>query len=279
MTERTYYSIRTGKNPLKNFTLEDVKDLFLGIFCDFENRGYFQESLGYYCVDRDWVPGKLGHEMDKVILFKLRKKHLTPFNKEKISAYTEDDLFDVIEFLYDHCSEPLKGEYHSYSGCGWHYSTFETDGIGKNKFRLSINEILSKYDQGYELSEKGEILHNADHGMASLITAKPPKIDESDTNERLESAIKKFRSRSKDDRRDGIRDLADILEYLRPEAKKVLSKKDENDLFEIINRFGIRHNDLNQKKDYDLGIFYSWLFYYYVASIHAITHLIKKYKT
>ena len=40
-----------------------------------------------------------------------------------------DDLFDVIEFLYDHVSKPIEtdGVYHSWGQCGWHYSKFERE--------------------------------------------------------------------------------------------------------------------------------------------------------
>ena len=65
------------------------------------------------------------------------------------------------------------------------------------------------------------------------------------------------------------------MEFLRPQIKKVLSSKDENDLFIIANSFGIRHHNDKQKTDYDRSIWYNWMFYYYLATIHAILKLIK----
>jgi CRISPR/Cas system CSM-associated protein Csm5 (group 7 of RAMP superfamily) len=56
----------------------------------------------------------------------------------------------------------------------------------------------------------------------------------------------------------------------------VISKKDESDLFKIANEFGIRHPKKNQKQDYDKAIWYNWMFYYYLATIHACLKLIKK---
>jgi hypothetical protein len=57
-------------------------------------------------------------------------------------------------------------------------------------------------------------------------------------------AIDKFRrcGSTASDRRDAIRDLADILEFLRPQTKAVLTQQDESDLFNIANNFGIRHH-------------------------------------
>jgi hypothetical protein len=78
------------------------------------------------------------------------------------------------------------------------------------------------------------------------------------------------------ERRDAVRDLADVLEFLRPKLKVVLAKKDEAALFEIANNFGIRHHNAGQTTDYDKGIWYSWIFYFYLATIHAVIRLIER---
>lgn len=78
------------------------------------------------------------------------------------------------------------------------------------------------------------------------------------------------------DRRDAVRDLADVLESLRSEAKTVLTKRDEADLFNLANNFGIRHFNAQQKMEYDQDIWLSWMFYYYLATIHAVTRLIER---
>ena len=56
----------------------------------------------------------------------------------------------------------------------------------------------------------------------------------------------------------------------------VLTRKDESDLFELANRFGIRHHNEQQKTDYDRGIWHPWMFYYYLATIHACVALLKR---
>jgi hypothetical protein len=78
-----------------------------------------------------------------------------------------------------------------------------------------------------------------------------------------------------DDRKEAIRELADVLEYVRPEIKKHLDKKDENDIFNIANNFGIRHHNVDQKINYDKAIWYSWIFYYYLATLHAVLRISK----
>ena len=102
MRNKPYYSVRTGKNPLADsFDLDTVRTLFRNVFIHFEDEGYFQEALGYECVDADFISGTLGQDIEGVLLIELRKRNLAPI-RTKIESYTEDDMFDMIEFLYEH---------------------------------------------------------------------------------------------------------------------------------------------------------------------------------
>lgn len=75
------------------------------------------------------------------------------------------------------------------------------------------------------------------------------------------------------EREDAIRDLGDVLERIRPKAKEHLFRKDERDLFNLLNSFQIRHFDADQKSDYDRRIFLTWAFYECLAAIHACERL------
>jgi hypothetical protein len=232
--------------------------------------------MGYECVDNGFIAGKIGPDVDAAILIEVRKRNMTPIYLKYLN-YSEDDLFDMIEFLYEHCSKPINRTYHGYNNCGWHCETFD-QGAGRSEFREKMNKILSLYDKGYELSAEGEVLTLGDIGLHGLFEAPLPNVDPDNITARVSAAQLKFRrSRSSiEDRRDAIRDLADVLEYLRPKLRNSLTKKDEADLFEIANRFGVRHHDDKQKNDYDKPIFYSWMFYYYLATIHASVRLIER---
>jgi hypothetical protein len=86
-------------------------------------------------------------------------------------------------------------------------------------------------------------------------------IDTNDENvrKRIESAVLRYRRHGStlDDRRQAVRDLADVLEYLRPKVKALLTKPDESDLFNIANNFGIRHHNDKQKTTYDTALWLS----------------------
>jgi len=278
MVEREYYSIRTGKNPTgKRLDLSFFKRLFITVYNDFDGKGYFQEAFGYSCVDQGYVPGKLGN-IEAHILRKLRKADLWPITP-KCWAYKEEDLFDIIEFLFDQVSKPetTGAYYHSYGDCGYHYKQFYKK-PGQSEFRAEINQLLRDYGDGYELSAEGIILNLPEAGMAPLLETQLPNCDPENIKARVDNAILKFRRyrSSIEERHEAVRELVDVLEFLRPKLKDVITKKDESDLFNIINNFGIRHHNLKQQTDYDQSVWLPWMFYFYLATIHAVTGLIEK---
>ena len=58
--------------------------------------------------------------------------------------------------------------------------------------------------------------------------------------------------------------------------RRLLTKQDENDLFNIANNFGIRHHNDQQKTSYDTALWLSWMFYFYLATIHVVLRKIEK---
>jgi len=109
----TYYSHRTGLNPnLSGLPLDDVVALFVRVYEQMCNEGYFQEAFGFDCTDGP-VAGKI-LDVDLEMLLTIRKKELWPIPKASF-LYSEDDFFDVIEFLFQHVSKPVDGRYHSYN--------------------------------------------------------------------------------------------------------------------------------------------------------------------
>jgi len=279
---REYYSIRTNPSGNQGFDIQSLRSLILDEFNNFKLKNYFQEFFGYKCVDCGFVPGRFGSEemISKKVILKL-KKDLWPF-EVSLEKINQEEIFDVIEFLFDFISAPIEGRgwFHNYMECGWHYEDLDHDfekEKGQKEFREEINEILQSYSSGYFLTKFGEIVPIADKGLETIFDKEVPFSQENLSN-RLEHAISLFRSRHSnlDQRRDALKNLADILEPLRDKAKLVLTTKDENELFSIINNFGIRHNDIHQKNEYDKSIFFSWLFYYYLASIHACQRLINR---
>lgn len=266
---QTFYSVRTGKNKnADGFPLEVVKDLFARLYKDLCEEGYFSEYLGWYCVDMGEVPGEI-KSPDLDMMLKLRKEHLWPI-PEKCVGYSEDDFLDVLEYLFTVVSKPVDGTYHSFNDCGMHWETFNKK-EGEKVFSQRINNLLALYQKKFELSGTGEILHRPDRGFEVIFDADTP-TDDANIRVRIDSAVTRFRRHGStlDDRRQAVRDLADVLEYLRPKVKAVLDNKDESDLFNIANNFGIRHHNNKQKTGYDAALWLSWMFYFFLATIHVV---------
>ena len=271
MEGRQYYSIRTGKNiGAIKLDLSMLKKLFIASYSSFKDKGYFQEAFGYTCVDAGKVDGSVGNDIEVYFIRKLRKTNLWPI-EERLSAYSEDDLFDIIELLHDVISKPLEGRYHDWNGCGYHYFKFNKE-EGQKEFRVEVNNILQDYKDGYELSSKGELLVKVEVGFEELYEEKLPAFDPENVDKKLERAVLKFRSHrsSPEQKNEAVRELADILEFLRPRLARVILTKDEGDLFSIANNFTIRHNNQRQKSDYNKDIWLNWIFNIYLATIHMV---------
>lgn len=265
----TYFSQRAGTNPNPGgLPLRDICGLFDKVFEQLRGDGFFDQALGSYCVDAGEIPGKIG-DIDLEILLAIRKKDLWPI-AEQHHLYSEDDLFDLVEFLYQHVSKPIDGTMHSYANCGMHWEVFSQE-EGKKVFKDRINLLLQHYENQFELSDKGQVLKKVEVGFEPIFNADVPSTD-SNVVGRINSAIIRFRRHGSnmDDRRQAVRDLADVLEYLRPEVKELFTSKDEGDLFNIANNFGIRHLNTKQKTSYDANIWLSWMFYFYLSTIHVL---------
>jgi hypothetical protein len=245
----------------------------VSVYDQLSKEGYFDEAFGSTCVDFGFEAGKV-KDIDLEIMLSIRKKNLWPL-VDVASQYSEDDLFDVIEFLFQHVSKPIDGTFHSWGNCGMHWETFNQS-EGRRELRMRVNEVLDQYVKRFELSSAGDILHKPEAGFEPIIDADIPSGD-TNVNKRIDAAVLSFRRHGStlDDRRQAVRDLADVLEYLRPKVQTLITKNDENDVFNIANNFGIRHHNEKQKTRYDAALWLSWMFYFYLSTIHVVLRKIE----
>lgn len=265
------WSERQGRGPRVLFDHDEVRRVFASTVSEFEVRGWFQEWFGYVCVDSGHVPGRLGEDVQAALLIEVGRLDVWPV-RTNAGSWTDDALFDMVEFLFRCISAGIKetGRFHSFSGCGWHFSQFD-QAEGQAAYRDRINMILARYGDGFELTDKGLVERHLHQQIADLAIS-PAKIERSD-EEHVAEAIRKYRSRAGLDRRDAIRDLADVLERLRPSLKDHLFSKDESAMFQIANQFWIRHNRPDQRRDYNHDAWWDWIFHLYLSSIRLVQRL------
>ena len=273
---RSYYGVRTGADPkAAALDLDRLKDLVLATYKQLSSKGYWDEAFGFWCVDVDQrFAGTAGEDLENYV-FMATHKELWPIDSLTLYGYSEADLFTMIELLFDNVSKPIGGQMHDHGNCGMHWDQFDRE-AGRDEFRGHMCRLLKIYGPGYELNARGEIMELGPKGLSNLLKAKPP-ISDNDLLGRMNSAIDRYRrySSSIDDRRHAVHDLADVLEKLRPQMDGVINKKDEGDIFNIANNFGIRHFNEKQKMDYD-PVWLSWMFYHFLSMIYVCTHRLKK---
>jgi hypothetical protein len=274
-TTRDYYNRRIGQNGVPpRLTLEEVAGQIDAAYETLVANDYLQRSFGYCCVDAGPVPGLHGTDL-RMELYLRTGIRISGSISEGIANADEVTLFTLIEFIYDHVAKPCAGEghYHSFGGCGLHLNAHRDrfdEAPARQDWRDKVNAILKFYDDGYELSVNGEIVRLASRGMDRLIATAPSPTAEVSNAAKLANAVHTFQlgRSTREQRKQAVRELADILEFHRPAVKEHLSK-DEDDLFNIANNFALRHHNLRQKDNYDDACL-TWMFYVYLATTHLI---------
>lgn len=277
MPTRRYYHQRSGAQQAPRLDLDELKKLIAASYGVFFDRDYFQEAFGYHCVDAGSVVGTCGSDVAGWIKVQAWLDNVHPL-PDCVHALDEPTLFAVVELLWDLVSAPLKdgAHHHTYSSCGWHYANFDKT-AGQREWRTAVNKVIEFYDEGFELSEEGEVRRLGKDGLVELMTASVPKSANQENIDKIEDAVRRFRSgrSSRKDRQDAVEDLIEVVEFFRPQVKQHMFRKDEDRLFEIANEFLLRHHNQRQKTDYDPA-WLSWMFYLYLATIHLVLRLIER---
>ena len=260
---RDYYSQRQG-GPRPTDSLDGLKSILVAEFSRLEADGLFQWHLGYYCVDAGYVRGQSAATDPGAYVHWSLGHDIWPFN-QSLPNLDEARVFTVLEFLHDHAALPTESSFHGFDYCGLHVESAD-DTAGREEFRYVVNRYLAKYRSGYELQPNGEIWDLTPPGLEDLL---PEATGDSSIDDKVHHAMSMFRRHGATDeqKRDAIRNLADILEHLRDSVGTGLPSKDEADLFKIANNFGIRHHNTRQRTEYDSGVWLDWIFY---ACLNAV---------
>ena len=277
--KRRYFSDRQNQS-LNSISLEHFRKIIEIQYTQFKQKGYFQHQFGYYCVDAGFVPGitSLSMKDQLVIAFGSRGESLVPAtnNFKHVDLFS---LFDLIEFLYDHIAKPVQPSYHDYNDCGIHVGDEANYDLGKYEWREEFNKHLPHLEIPYTLTAEGNIEElPSSKGLKNLVQ-NPTSHDSPETiDDRINHACALFlkSNTTLNEKRDALKNLADVLELLRKDLKSYIPNNEEQRLFEIANTFGIRHHNDQQRTDYNRGVYYYWIFYCYLATIDLLARLRKE---
>lgn len=270
---RLYYSQRVPDEADASKTLlPDTARRARGLINEFAEDCYFDQVFEVQCIEFSLPPGPTPEE---ILASCVGKPHLwsTEFNE-----WTEADLCDFIEVFHDQAARPKRRWFHTFAEtvCGWHVESFSKRS-GQAIYRWRMNQLLDSTSFEFRLAETGEDIGRMVRRVPSDLGQ---LVDEILGNASVEDpeahAISLFRRRdaTREDRRSAVVALASILEEQRDLLKERLLRKDERALFEIANKFALRHRKANQRGEYD-DAYLEWIFYWYLATVHLTRQLIR----
>jgi hypothetical protein len=178
------------------------------------------------------------------------------------SASTDAQILDVVEFAFEHISEPKDPSCHSVGHV--HYS-YDQD-TGRAKFEHDVNRIFERNGIAFELKH-GEVVRIAPTGLQEALAQTVFHTGDNALDQILEAARQKFLNRSLDVRRESLEKLWDAWERLKTiepgkdkkaQAAALLAKgsnepnflvrldKEAVELTEIGNTFMIRRSETDK---------------------------------
>lgn len=228
--------------------------------------GYFDDAFGPSCCDARGVDRA---EVARAIFI----QHLgadTPWRWIPGGDVDVEHVYDLVELCHDLVARPMTRSYHGFCE-EWDYADFDRP-TGRLVYRWRINKILARSDSGLRMSpdaqDLGRLVASPSDPRAELPSRVLDVVRPGPERNRIQHAITLFRDRhaTREVKRDAVRSLGDVLEHRRAAVKEHLGSRDEGALFEILNKFDIRHLNRATQGDYD-DDFLEWVFWTFLASL------------
>jgi hypothetical protein len=271
---RPYWPQRQGMDaPGPHLDCAAAHKGFADLIGELEHTGYLDQAFPRPCVDDGNAP-----DVDPAVELEKRLgiPDLWPLAPGR---WDEATFYGLIEVYHDLVARPRVRYFHDFAACGWHYSQFSVT-AGCGVYRWKVNELLKSAGIRYVLASAGEdlgrLVATFDDGRSALVDSALASTRPGITDQ-VAHAVALFRSRAADAeyKRSAIRTLAGVLEERRQLIKTELGRPDEADLFQIANRFAIRHQRAAQQADYDPA-FLDWIFWWYLATVELTNQIISR---
>ena len=176
----------------------------------------------------------------------------------------DGQVFELIEFTYDHIAEPrIVGQPHSYWGHS-HYTYDQQE--GRRKYEEQVNRLFERNGMAFEMNH-GEVIRMAPTGLQEALAETMFRTGDNLLDDLLETARQKILNREIKVRRESLEKLWDAWERLKTvepgkdkkaQATALLDKasnnrslqeqlqKEARELTEIGNKFMIRHTETDK---------------------------------
>jgi hypothetical protein len=247
---------------------------------------WFGNAFPFACQDGQ---GNAGTDTRKLQTMLATYDVIWPGDWRGASERPEDgQIFDLIEFSYEHIAEPNDYAHHSYWGHS-HY-TYDQE-AGRKKFEADVNRIFERNGMAFELKQ-GEVTRLAPTGLAELLAETVFRTGDAMLDELLEDSRTKFLHRDLKVRKESLEKLWDAWERLKTigpgrnkaeQAQGLLERaaseisfrarleKEARELTEIGNNFMIRHTETDKTPIVDSSQV-DYLFHRMFAMIRFLLH-------
>lgn len=198
---KPYWSARRGATP-PVLPLPETAERFVNLVAKLNDRqGLWTEAFGVDCPDGHGDPVEPPrHQLEDLLGRELSEGMGWPFGCRAARSWARDDLFDLMEVLYDLASWPGTWGLHDYGGCIGHPGDF-SPACGRALYLHEVTKLLARSDLGVRLAEAGEdqgriVQHDGEELSAAvdhaLRAAPPSHLDD------VRHAVALFRQRDRD---------------------------------------------------------------------------------
>lgn len=254
-----------------------LREDFLSLVDQLIDLGYFEKRAPRPCLNNYGVDEPSTDEGINVLVGRmLRVPNL--WIRLRQTDFEDDYLYAIVEVLHDIVSRPIHWWNDPQNDCGPHYDEFNMP-VGQKVYRWKVNELLRRHGRELKLAESGEnagrLIRTFSQPMDELRASVTSHTDEANQNV-VEHAISMFERRgaTREQKRSACVNLAGVLEQRRSLIKEHLTSSDERMLFEIANKFDLRHRNARQNSDYSED-FLDWIFWIYLATVELTNRIIQ----
>ncbi len=267
-------------------SVAETKDRFVQLVTELLGLGYFEDAFGSECGDSHDTPNIQGQQAlaDRLDLHDVALWPLGTWSEGTAvlsgvhREWIDEVFFEVMEALHEVVARPRQRSWHGFHN-EWDYSDYSRP-VGQAVYRRRVNALLDRSDVPLRLAEDGKdvglLVTSAGDARNDLVD-RVLRTPDPTVRDLVVHAVSQFRSRDATTlaKHGATKHLADVLELRRGLLKRELFSGDEADLFQIANRFQIRHRSEQQKGDYNPA-FLDWVFWWYLGTIELTNKLLEQ---
>ena len=263
-----------GKKPAEARGCEELARHFAEMVHDLARRGYLEKQLPQARRNGRAAAARTNRDLRDSAGFSAIGD-VWPL-LETYRSWSQTQLLDLVEAFHDVVARPRlrlrSGER------DLRYDDFAIE-PGRRLYRWQVNALLETSTLPIRFAEEGEdigrLVAVTDEARAELVSTMAERRGH--TGDQVRHALALFRRReaNEHDKRSAIVTLYGILEQRRDLLREHLYGKDEDALFQIANKFAVRHQTASQNANYD-PVFLDWVFWWYLATIELTDRLLAR---